>query len=1071
MESKVSFGRGRRTTTIVTAALLALLGAVAASPAAASCGGAAVLIGSCFEGGDGNLSADGAPTNADNVDWASLPTASKIRFAEDNTQFTNTSDEQDPTTWDLAAGEPPTSKLDITGATAWIEERAGQTFLHVGFAMRADAGSANVLVELNNKASGQHDPQYSGPLNAFAPDRTQNDALIQFSGNQNQIPRIGLCRWVGTRGGTGDNGTYGWYQVDGTNSVPQASPPANVNPTTGHIDPNTKDCTTLDGDEAIGRVHSTDNDADASNLVNIAGDDGQPALPSPPFEPKLENGRFAEMSINLTGVFGMSATNPCFDFGSIWLHTYNGNSISSILADYVGPKPIDSADNCAIDIDKKVAVNTSDTTPPATNLFIDGTATTSLADTGNWLWYRIAVTNTENVALDAVQLTDPKCQLVDGSGSPSNAPIEKSLNNDSTLDPGETWTYLCKHQLGTIAADGLAYTNTATATATKGTFTTDEVEDSVTTGRYAKVTVVKDAVPDDAQDFTFTPSGSLGSVPFVLDDDADLTNATTKVYSDLTNTGSATVTESPASGWDLDSVSCVNAAGAAVATVATDRAAGMATVDVQPGVDVTCTFINKKVNLVIVKDAAATTVDAGEDVAFTVTTSNAGPGTARGVSVADPLPAGLTWAVDGAAPRCAVSGAPGSQVLTCAYGDLAAGDSRSVTVKATTSYAACATYDNTAIASASNTADVSDDATITCRKPAVTIAKTTSTPAINGGDVARFSVTVKNTGPGTAKDVTVSDLLPAGPTWAADGALPAGCVIGDTNVGGVTRQLVTCSFTTFGIAEVTFGVRATTSVTVCDTYDNTATVAGSNFPAGSSSATVVCRKPDPAISIDKTGPATATAGDGILYTLAVKNTGPTPFPDGLVIVADALCEAPPALISKNGDLTPAFLDPGETWTYTCTVRTLVGATNVHNVASVNGTDVNGKPASDDDDADTVLAQPVVAVAGVKVVSGTAKLRGPNGCLKLGNARSFVTGKQIKSVRFELDGKTVKTVTKPDGLGRWLFSVAKSSLKTGSHRVVAVVTFKAASKTKSRRLQLRFSICGAVKPQKAEGFTG
>jgi len=141
------------------------------------------------------------------------------------------------------------------------------------------------------------------------------------------------------------------------------------------------------------------------------------------------------------------------------------------------------------------------------------------------------------------------------------------------------------------------------------------------------------------------------------------------------------------------------------------------------------------------------------------------------------------------------------------------------------------------------------------------------------------------------------------------------------------------------------------------------------------------------------------------------------------------------------------------------------------VATVNGTDVNGKPASDDDDADTVLAQPVVAVAGEVVKSGTAKLRGPNGCLDKSVARSYITGRQIKSVKFTLDGKTVKTLTKPDKQGRWLISVAKKNLKKGSHLVVATVTFTAASKTKTRKLQLRFSVCGQVKPQKAEGFTG
>jgi uncharacterized repeat protein (TIGR01451 family) len=457
-----------------------------------------------------------------------------------------------------------------------------------------------------------------------------------------------------------------------------------------------------------------------------------------------------------------------------------------------------------------------------------------------------------------------------------------------------------------------------------------------------------------------------------------------------------------------------------------------------------------------------------------MTTSNTGEGTAKGVALSDPLPDGVTWSIVSQtnAGECEITGTGNDQVLGCDYGDLVPGAVRVVTVKATTSFDACSVYDNTATASAANAPSDSDDASVACNKPSVSIDKTTSTGTINAGDVAKFAVKVANGGPGTAKNVTIEDLLPAGPTWSFDGAAPTGCSIADVTVNNQTRQKVTCTLASFATGSFTFNVKATTTQENCAVYNNTATGTGSNTgPIAPDSATVTCRKL-PAISIDKTGPATATAGDRITYSLAVKNTGPTSYSEGMVIVTDALCEAPPALVSKNGDTSPGSLDPDETWTYQCIVQTAVGQTVVNNIGVVNGTDFNGNKASAQDGADTALAQPAVAVLPEVVAApGAAKLRGPSGCLLKPTAKVYVTGSQILSVRFMLDGKKIGTSTKADKLGRFAATIVRKNAKPGTHRVQAIVTFKSVSKTKPRTLQLRFSRCGEVKPARAKGFTG
>ena len=114
----------------------------------------------------------------------------------------------------------------------------------------------------------------------------------------------------------------------------------------------------------------------------------------------------------------------------------------------------------------------------------------------------------------------------------------------------------------------------------------------------------------------------------------------------------------------------------------------------------------------------------------------------------------------------------------------------------------------------------------------------------------------------------------------------------------------------------------------------------------------------PSIALGKTGPATALAGSLVTYALAVQNTGDVAFVGPLVVLGDAQCEAPPVLTSVAPDATPGSLDPGDIWRYSCSVQTAVGQANVHNVATVDGTDVHGRHATATADADTALSQPV-----------------------------------------------------------------------------------------------------------------
>jgi hypothetical protein len=81
----------------------------------------------------------------------------------------------------------------------------------------------------------------------------------------------------------------------------------------------------------------------------------------------------------------------------------------------------------------------------------------------------------------------------------------------------------------------------------------------------------------------------------------------------------------------------------------------------------------------------------------------------------------------------------------------------------------------------------------------------------------------------------------------------------------------------------------------------------------------------------------------------------------------------------------------------------------------------------------------------------------------------VRGREIRRVVFMLDGRRVRTLTKPNSGQRYALPVNPARLRRGVHRVTATTTFTTASNTRPRTLRVVFQRCSrrAVSPQ----FTG
>ncbi|MGH2429884.1 MAG: hypothetical protein ACRDGV_13570 [Candidatus Limnocylindria bacterium] len=149
--------------------------------------------------------------------------------------------------------------------------------------------------------------------------------------------------------------------------------------------------------------------------------------------------------------------------------------------------------------------------------------------------------------------------------------------------------------------------------------------------------------------------------------------------------------------------------------------------------------------------------------------------------------------------------------------------------------------------------------------PVLNITKAADADPIGAGETAVFTITVWNAGPGDAFDVTVTDELPDGVSWAVDVQDPDdddACALSGTVEGDVAFS---CELGILPVTDMAGGkvivVSGETGPEACGALDNTAFVNAGNAdePIGSSaSITVSC----PTLVIDKAADADLITIDG-----------------------------------------------------------------------------------------------------------------------------------------------------------------------------------------------------------------
>ncbi len=327
--------------------------------------------------------------------------------------------------------------------------------------------------------------------------------------------------------------------------------------------------------------------------------------------------------------------------------------------------------------------------------------------------------------------------------------------------------------------------------------------------------------------------------------------------------------------------------------------------------------LSASATLAVTKTDGSATYTPGGTATYTVTIANTGVSDALNVTVADPLPPGVTLTANatcvanGTSSCGTVTGTAGQTAFGATAARLDAGAANSIVFTAPVAFAAGMATNplvNTATATdaASGATANGSDSDALASSVILAVTKTDGSATYTPGGTATYTVTVTNSGVSDALNVTVSDPLPAGVTLTANATCLAGgtstCgtvagIAGATSFGATAARINTGAGNTLVFsAPVAFaaGMSANPLVNTATATD-VATGASAN---GSDSNALIGGV---GLAVSKTdGSATYTPGSGATYTIVVTNGGPgnaanitvtDALPVGVTLSAAASCAA------------------------------------------------------------------------------------------------------------------------------------------------------------------------------------
>ncbi|NCB00180.1 MAG: DUF11 domain-containing protein, partial [Clostridia bacterium] len=599
-------------------------------------------------------------------------------------------------------------------------------------------------------------------------------------------------------------------------------------------------------------------------------------------------------------VSGDTNGNSKFDLTETW--TYTGSHT-------VTQAEIDSDGDGDGDLDNTVTADSNETDAVTDDLAIPidqnpglkvekSSTTTLITEAGQIVPYNFVVTNTGNMTLTGITVSDPNCDT-------APAFFSGDTNGDGKLDLTETWTYTGSHTVLQIeinnngGGDG-DLDNTVTADSNETAPVTDDLAIPIRQGpalnvvKSSPTTLITEAGQVVPYTFVVTNTGNV-TLTDISVTDPNCTLGPTYNSGDIgldgildvgeswTYIGSHTVTQA-----EMDSQG--GGDGDLDNTVTADSA------QTDPDTDDHDISILYNPALNVVKSSTTTLIDhAGQIVPYSFVVTNNGNITLTGITVSDPN----------------VSPAPAyASGDTNANSKLDVGESWTYTGNHTVTQAEIdgngggdGDLDNMVTADSIETGPDTDVHAIAIdQNPALNVVKDSSTILIDhAGQVVPYTFTVYNTGNMTLSGITVSD-----PNCDSAPVLD----VGDLNANGkmeVTEIWIFTGSHTVTQAEIDSNGGGDGDL------DNTVT-ADSNETAPDTDDHFINIGYDSDLGVEKTSTTTliTTAGQIVPYTFVVTNAGNVSLTG--ITVNDPNCTAGPTYIS--GDIgMDGILDVGEAWTY------------------------------------------------------------------------------------------------------------------------------------------------------------
>jgi LPXTG-site transpeptidase (sortase) family protein len=381
----------------------------------------------------------------------------------------------------------------------------------------------------------------------------------------------------------------------------------------------------------------------------------------------------------------------------------------------------------------------------------------------------------------------------------------------------------------------------------------------------------------------------------------------------------------------------------------------------------------------VVNDAAPSV---GDTLTFTITVTNEGPDTATSVEVRDVVPDGFSYAAGTISGGDSQDDAnPDSSGLVWTITSLANGDSVDLSFDADVN--AAGDYTNVAQVTDSDQNDIdstpdNDDgdqseddedsatATPSTGSADLSLVKSVDESSPDVGDTVTFTLTLTNSGPDTATNVAVTDIVPTGFSYVS-GTIEGGNSRNESDPDGSGLVWSITSLNNGDSVELRFQATVEASgnytnvaqVTASDQDDIDSTPDNDDGDHSEDDENAALASPPADLFLSKTvDNLGAQPGDTVVFTVTVRNDGPNDatgievgdqFPDGYNFVSANPSQG--SYDDATGIWNVGDIDDGDlaTLEITATVNAVGNFTNIAQVTAADQQDPDSTPDNDDGD--------------------------------------------------------------------------------------------------------------------------